>query len=215
MREPNPFQGDGNWWNDRLGKLTGSRMAGAMNFLKSGKESTERENLRFELVAERVSNTFADKYVTSDMTWGIDQEAAAKEAFENATGLIVTDVGFLDHHRIPFCGVSPDGFVSDGCLIEVKCPKTKTHMKYVASQTVPAEYKPQMILQAACTGKDVWFVSYDPRMGEGRDLYIKKFCPTPEEIAEVEKAAEQFLAECDALFDFFNEKSNYFDKGAF
>jgi hypothetical protein len=105
--------------------------------------------------------------------------------------------------------------VSDKCLIEVKCPKTKTHMKYVASQTVPAEYKPQMILQAACTGKDVWFVSYDPRMGEGRDLYIKKFCPTPEEIAEVEKAAEQFLAECDALFDFFNEKSNYFDKGAF
>jgi hypothetical protein len=65
MREPNPHQQDGNWWNDRLGKLTGSRMAGAMNFLKSGKESTERENLRYEIVAERISNTFADKYVTS------------------------------------------------------------------------------------------------------------------------------------------------------
>ena len=215
MREPNPFQQDGNWWNQRMGKVTGSRMAGAMNFLKSGKESTERENLRFELVAERVSNIFADKYVTSDMQWGIDQEAAGKEAFENLTGLIVTDVGFLDHPRIPFCGVSPDGFCSDGTLIELKCPKTKTHMKYVASQTIPAEYKPQMILQSACTGKDVWFVSYDPRMGEGRDLYIKKFCPTPEEIAEVEKAAEQFLAEVDALFDFFNNKSNYFDKGEF
>jgi hypothetical protein len=46
MREANPHQQDGNWWNDRLGKLTGSRMAGAMNFLKSGKESTERENLQ-------------------------------------------------------------------------------------------------------------------------------------------------------------------------
>jgi hypothetical protein len=145
MRESNPHQQDGNWWNDRLGKLTGSRMAGAMNFLKSGKESTERENLRYEIVAERISNTFADKYVTSDMAWGTDQEAAAKEAFENLTGLIVTDVGFIDHPRINFCGVSPDGFVSDGCLIEVKCPKTKTHMKYVASQTIPAEYKPQMI----------------------------------------------------------------------
>jgi hypothetical protein len=121
MREPNPHQQDGNWWNDRLGKLTGSRMAGAMNFLKSGKESTERENLRYEIVAERISNTFADKYVTSDMAWGTDQEAAAKEAFENLTGLIVTDVGFIDHPRINFCGVSPDGFVSDGCLIEVKC----------------------------------------------------------------------------------------------
>ena len=225
MREPNPYQQDGNWWNDRLGKLTGSRMEDAMSFLKQKydkdkkplprEESTARENLRFEIVAERISNTFADKYVTGDMAWGVDQEAAAKEAFETRTGLIVTDVGFIDHPRIPFCGVSPDGFVSDGCLIEIKCPRTKTHMKYVASQTVPAEYKPQMILQSACTGKDVWFVSYDPRMGEGKDLYIKKFCPTAEEIAEVEKAAEQFLAECDALFDFFNEKSNYFDKGAF
>jgi hypothetical protein len=93
--------------------------------------------------------------------------------------LIVTDVGFIDHPRINFCGVSPDGFVSDGCLIEVKCPKTKTHMKYVASQTIPAEYKPQMLLQSACTGKDVWFVSYDPRMGEGKDLFVKKYRPTP------------------------------------
>jgi hypothetical protein len=71
MREPNPHQQDGNWWNDRLGKLTGSRMAGAMNFLKSGKESTERENLRYEIVAERISNTFADKYVTA--TWRGEQ----------------------------------------------------------------------------------------------------------------------------------------------
>lgn len=213
MREPNPFQGDGNWWNERLGKLTGSRMAAAMNFLKSGKESSERENLRYEIVAERISNTFADKYMTSDMQWGIDQEAAAKEAFETRTGLIVTDVGFIDHPRIAFCGVSPDGFVSDGCLIEVKCPKTKTHMKYVANQVIPAEYKPQMALQAACTGKDVWFVSYDPRMGEGKDLFIKKYKPTPEEIAEVEAAAEKFLAECEALFEFFGNEANYFDKG--
>jgi hypothetical protein len=215
MREPNPFQQDGNWWNDRLGKLTGSRMAAAMNFLKSGKESSERENLRYEVVAERITNTFADKYMTADMQWGVDQEAAAKEAFETVTGLVVRDVGFIDHPSIPNCGVSPDGFVSDGCLIEVKCPKTKTHMKYVANQVIPTEYKPQMLLQSACTGKDVWFVSYDPRMGEGRNLFIKKYTPTPEEIAEVEAAAEKFLAECDALFDFFNDKSNYFDKGEF
>jgi len=215
MREPNPFQQDGTWWNDRLGKLTGSRMAAAMNFLKSGKESSERESLRYEVVAERITNTFADKYMTADMQWGLDQECAAKEAFENITGLMVKDVGFVDHPSIFHCGVSPDGYVSDGCLIEVKCPKTKTHMKYVANQVIPPEYKPQMLLQSACTGKDVWFVSYDPRMGEGKDLFIKKYVPTPEELAEVEAAAEKFLAECDALFEFFNDESNYFDKGDF
>ncbi len=215
MREPNPFQQDGTWWNDRLGKLTGSRMAAAMNFLKSGKESSERESLRYEVVAERITNTFADKYMTADMQWGLDQECAAKEAFENITGLMVKDVGFVDHPSIFHCGVSPDGYVSDGCLIEVKCPKTKTHMKYVANQVIPAEYKPRMLLQSACTGKDVWFVSYDPRMGEGKDLFIKKYIPTPEELTEMEAAAEKFLAECDALFEFFNDESNYFDNGSF
>jgi hypothetical protein len=57
------------------------------------------------LVAERISNTFADKYVTSDMAWGTDQEAAGKERFESVTGLIITDVGFIDHGRIPFLGL--------------------------------------------------------------------------------------------------------------
>jgi hypothetical protein len=51
-------------------------------------------------------------------------------------------------------------------------------------------------------------------MGEGKDLFVKKYRPTPEEIAEVEKAAEQFLAECDALFDFFNTKAVYYEKDA-
>jgi hypothetical protein len=40
----------------------------------------------------------------------------------------------------------------------------------------------------------------------------KSTAPRPEEIAEVEKAAEQFLAECDALFDFFNNNAVYIDK---
>jgi len=222
MREANPFQLDGNWWNDRLGKLTASRMEDAMSFLKQKydkeknplprEESSARESLRYEVVAERITNTFADKYTTSDMQWGVEQEAAAKERFETVTGLIVTDTPFIDHPTIPFCGCSPDGFVSDGCLIEIKCPKTKTHMKYIANQEVPAEYKPQMTLQAAVTGKAVWFVSYDPRMGEGKDLFIKKFKPTPEEIKVVEAAAEQFLAECEALFDFYNNKAVYFEK---
>ena len=220
MREPNPFQQDGNWWNDRLGKLTGSRMADAMAFLKQKydkdgnplprEEASARKNLRIEIVQERITQTFADKYVTSDMQWGVDQEAAAKEAFEKLTGLTVTDVGFIDHPTISFCGCSPDGFTSDNCLIEIKCPKTKTHMGYIMDQVIPEEHKPQMILQAAVTGRDVWFVSYDPRMGSGKELFIRKFKPTNTEIKAVEIAAEDFLKECDNLFDFFTTKAVYF-----
>lgn len=212
MREPNQMQCDGNWWASRLGKLTASRMAAAMSFLKSGKESSERENLRYEIVAERITGSMVNKYLTPEMQWGIDKEAEAKDRFEAEMGLIVTDVGFIDHPNIDFCGASPDGLVSDGSLIEIKCPSTKTFMKYVQSQVIPAEYKPQMILQSACTGKNVWFAAYDPRMGAGRDLYVKKFCPTLEEIAEVEAAARQFLSEVDDLFDFYTNKAVYIEK---
>ena len=69
-------------------------------------------------------------------------------------------------------------------------------------------------LSCETCGKDN-YVTDKNRRTMPEKFHIKKFCPTPEEIAEVEKAAEQFLAECDALFDFFNEKSNYYDKGAF
>jgi hypothetical protein len=86
MRESNPHQQDGNWWNDRLGKLTGSRMAGAMNFLKSLARSPPNARIcRYEIVAERViSNTFADKYVTSGHGVGNRPGSGRqKSAFEN------------------------------------------------------------------------------------------------------------------------------------
>jgi len=205
MREANPYQLDGNWWNARLGKLTASRMSAAMNFLKSGKESSERENLRYEVVAERITNTFADKYTTSDMQWGVEQEAAAKERFESVTGLIVTDTPFIDHPRIEFLGCSPDGFVSDGSLIEVKCPKTKTHMKYIANQEVPAEYKPQMTLQAAVTGKPVWFVSYDPRFPEPLRLFVWRVYADDLNLSAHAEAVRGFLGEVEAEVESIKE----------
>jgi hypothetical protein len=59
-----------------------------------------------------------------------------------------------------------------------------------------------MTLQAAVTGRGwVDFVSYDPRMPEPQQLLIRRFYPTPAEIAEIESEAEKFLAEVDALFD--------------
>jgi hypothetical protein len=135
------------------------------------------------------------------MQWGIDQEPYARAAFEAATGLLVTDIGFVSHPSIEFCGASPDGLVSDGCLIEIKCPQTSTHLEYVIAGKIPDDYIPQMTLQSACTGKAVWFVSYDPRLPEKQSLFIRKFEPTPEQVAEVEEGARVFLAEVEQMFE--------------
>lgn len=220
MTEPNKLQtGEsfGAWMNQRCGKLTGSRMADAMSFLKRTKEeekndkpareSADRRNLKIEILAERLTGDMVPKYVSREMQWGIDMEPYAKARFEQDTGLLVTDCGFIDHPRIDLCGASPDGFVSDGTLIEIKCPSTATFIKYLMEDTIPEEYIPQMTLQSAVTGREVWFVAYDPRIKhEKRQMFVKKFSPTQEQIEKVEKAAVDFLAEVDQMFDLITKE---------
>ena len=201
MREANPYQQTRAFWNARTGKLTASRMAAAMSFLKNGNEAAARRNLKVEILAERLTDNIMQKYVTAEMQWGVDHEPMAKEAFELATGHKVTDVGFVDHPMIEYFGASPDGLVSDGKCIEVKCPKTTTHLNYLLDGCVPENHKPQMIVQAACTGRPVWFVSFDPRLPKPQQLFIKLFEPTPGEISHVEQQAMQFLDEVEQLFD--------------
>lgn len=213
MRDANNLQNTGAWFNERTGKLTASRMAAAMSFLtqkydKSGnpiprKEGSDRIRLKKEILAERMTGDIVPKYVTKEMQWGIDTEPQAKQAFENATGLVVTDMGWVPHPRIEMLGCSPDGRTSDGCLIEVKCPSSLTMVDWLIANTIPEEHKPQMILQSACCNAvPVYFCAYDPRIKDpSKQLLIRKFEPTHEEIVTIEKAAEEFLSEINYLFD--------------
>jgi hypothetical protein len=186
-------------------------MRAAMSYLKqsdkdkeSGKpkeDKAERKNLKIEILCERMTGDIVDKFVNNAMSWGIEKEPEAKAAYEAKTGRLITDVGFIDHPRIEFCGASPDGFVEGG-LIEIKCPTTATHVSWILDGGIPEEHKAQMTLQAAVTSRGwVDFVSYDPRMPEPQQLLIRRFYPTPAEISEIESEAEKFLAEVDALFD--------------
>lgn len=212
-REANPYQAGnfGAFMNDRCGKLTGSRMNAAMAYLKQTakeiadkkpkEDRKERASLKVEILCERMTGNIVDKFVNTAMQWGIEKEPEAKAAYEAKTGRIITDVGFIDHPRIEFCGASPDGFVDDG-LVEIKCPTTATHVSWILDGGIPDEHKAQMTLQAAVTGRSwVDFVSYDPRMPEPQQLLVRRFYPTAGEIAEIEAEAEKFLAEVDGLFE--------------
>jgi len=203
MREENKQQGNGDWFNQRIGKLTASRMADAMSFTQKGKDTSERIKLKMEIVTERMTDIIVPKYVNAAMQWGIDHEPLAKEKFESETGILIQDVGFVPHPIIENFGASPDGFTSDGNLIETKCPSSMTHLKYLLDKdNIPEEYKPQMCVQALCTGrKKIWFVSYDPRFPPKQQMFVKLYEPTQEELDAVEAAAIKFLAEVDELFD--------------
>jgi predicted phage-related endonuclease len=169
--------------------------------LKNGEDSSERRNLKIEILAERMTGDIVPKYVTAAMQWGTDQEANAKAAYEAATGRKVTDVGFVQHPSIEFLGASPDGLVGDG-LIEIKCPTTATHLQWVIDGGIPEEHIDQMTLQCAVTQRG-WcdFVSFDPRLPEEQRLFVRRFYPSDAQIEAVEKEAKDFLAEIEAMFE--------------
>jgi putative phage-type endonuclease len=189
------------WYAAKIGKLSASRIADAFDVLAKGGESQKRINYRLELVAERMTGVANKFFENSEMRWGTECEPLARAAYEAITGRMVTEVGFIDHPAIAWAGASPDGLVEDG-LIEIKCPTTQTHIKYLLEGKVPDQYKPQMLWQMCCTGR-TWcdFVSYDPRMPEDLQILIVRYEPTADELAEVTRKAVEFMATVNDMVD--------------
>ena len=193
------LQRNDDWYSARLGKLTASRLSDALDLLKNGNEGAKRQQYRLELVAERLTGLKTDFFENSAMKWGTDTEPYARSAYESEKGVMVQEVGFIDHPTIEWAGASPDGFVSDG-LLEIKCPTTTKHIQYLLAGEVPEQYKPQMCWQMLCTGR-AWcdFVSYDPRMPEELQLFVKRYQPSNEELQTIQQKAIEFLATVDAV----------------
>jgi predicted phage-related endonuclease len=157
-----------------------------------------------ELLAERVTGFAAEHFVTPAMQWGLDHEAEAWEQYEEQSGTLVSGSGLFMHPTIPFCGATPDRLIGQDGLGESKCPTTTTHINWTLNGVVPEEYKPQMLLQLACTGRKwVDFVSFDPRVPEPQQLFVRRFEPSQAEIAAAEKLAKEFLDELEAMFERF------------
>ena len=189
------------WLKSRLGVLTASRAADAFAVTKKG-ESELRRKYKMQLLAERLTNLAAEFYVNNAMQHGIDTEPAARERFEEITGLIVQECGFALHDSIPFFGASPDGLVGNDALIEIKCPETATHLTYKMAGVPPEKYIPQMLVQLLVTGrKYCWFASFDDRVPAPNDIFIVKYGPTTAEMSEAEGAAIAFLSEVGEMWD--------------
>lgn len=196
-------QGSTAWLMARLGHLTASRMAEAMAFTKKGEPTAERTKYMFELCAERLTDRMAEHYVTPAMQHGIESEPLARDAYEVATGNLVQQVGFARHDEIEFFGASSDGLVGVDGMIEIKCQTTTNHLQTIYNGVVPEKYKPQLLAQCAVLKGRSWcdFVAFDPRVAPEMQLFIRRFTPTAEEIAEVEEQAKKFLTELNQMFD--------------
>lgn len=198
-------QGSPEWFLQRLGKVTASRVADVIAKTKTG-YSTSRENYLMELALERLTGARQESYTNSAMQWGTDTEPLARAAYEAHTGFIVEEVAMLPHPTIPMSGASPDGLVNHVGQIEIKCPNSATHAKTLISKKPDGKYITQMQWQMACTGRE-WcdFVSFDPRFPEKLQLCVIRVERDKEMIADLEKEVTSFLAEVEQMVKKLNE----------
>jgi predicted phage-related endonuclease len=195
-------QGSDEWKQARAGKATGSRSDAILAIIKSG-EAAARRDYRVQLVTERLTNAPAeDGFVSKDMQWGTDQEPFARMAFEALTGNVVAEAGFAYLPDIQ-AGCSVDGFVHEGDktgILECKCPKSATHIKYLQAGVLPSDYLAQVTHNAWITGADfVDFVSFDPRFPANLQLFHVRVPVAMLSIETHEKEVLKFLAEVDEL----------------
>lgn len=189
------------WFQARLGKVTASRVADIMATTKYG-PAASRENYAVELALQRLTGVIEETYINAAMQWGVDKEPEARAAYEAAGGVFVTEVGLIDHPTIPMSAASPDGLVGEWGLIEIKCPKSATHLKTLRSKKEDPAYVYQMQWQMACTNR-LWcdFVSYDPRFPEKNRLAIHRVSRDAELIKNMETEVSKFLSEVDAIVE--------------
>jgi len=151
----------------------------------------DAEELKRELVAEWQETHWSDtaeQYLDDNLAelwtgqpmdeirsaatdWGTEVEPLAvselrdlyRGSFQSPEG----ELAYIHHPTEPFIGCSPDGFIDDDGVIEIKCPYNsgKWVRAYRKGLRLPSEYIPQVQGQMWITGRQ-WclFVYFDPRM---------------------------------------------------
>jgi hypothetical protein len=186
------------WHQARVGMFTASRASDMMATIKTG-EAAARRDLRVQLVVERLtSQSQDDVFVNAAMQRGIDKEADALSAYEALTGNLTRSYGFLAHDTLR-TGCSPDGIIGDfeGGL-ELKCPKSATHLGYLKSKTIPRDYLFQMMHGLWITGAQWWdFVSFDDRFPVPLQVFHVRLERDDQQINDYAQLATAFLTEID------------------
>lgn len=155
----NIVQRTNEWKIQRYGKFTASeiiKILGVRGLGETGK------NYAIDKAIEQLYGEFEEQYISFDMQNGIDTEPLAFAKFKELKELEfleVSNCGFFELNE--HIGASPDGLVSDNAVLEIKCPKSSTFFKLVATNEVDPKYIAQMQMQMYCTGREkAYFFNY-------------------------------------------------------
>ncbi len=96
-----------------------------------------------------------ESFISYDMQRGIDLEPLAFAKFKEIKELEfieVSNCGFFEYENE--AGASPDGLVGEDAILEIKCPRSTTFFKLVATNEIDSKYYAQMQLQMMATNRN-------------------------------------------------------------
>lgn len=198
---PGLIQGSSEWFDQRRGMVTASVVGQLItaSTIKPANNDTSRGVIA-TLTAERITGYTEPSYMNDDMERGVMHEPIARDKYAEHNNVTVAETGFLVRDDWGYqIGYSPDGLVGNDGLIEIKCPRAKTHIRTVIADAVPAHYMAQCQAGLLVSGRE-WldFVSFCA----GLPLFTKRVEPDPRwreaiiaAVAGFEKAAEQMASD--------------------
>jgi hypothetical protein len=161
------------WFEERRGKFTASEFFKLMTSGRAkdqlfGATALDYIDEKVEIITSGDMNDFGSFAGNKATEWGEYWEPVAREKFTEKTGIVVTEVGFIQiEERL---GGSPDGITEDA-IIEIKCPfasKNHTSNLFIEDQwglkSEHKEYYIQMQVNMMAAKKEKgYFISYDSR----------------------------------------------------
>ena len=192
-------QGSKKWKKQRRGKITGTRIHPVIV------EGKGADNVFQQILDEIQTGIIIEIPDNIYMQHGRTTEPIAANWYEIATGQPVEEVEFVAHPAPEFnkwCGASPDRkLIHKNKYIEIKCPATNSHKKFLKTGNIPANYQSQMLLQMAVSPgiESIDFVSFDDRKENYADIdyyepiKIVNFPRDPERIESMEEKLRKFI----------------------
>lgn len=191
------------WFQARLGKITGTGFSAVL----AGGSGKTRDSYMLKLIAERLSGEHEEGYTNEAMERGIELEDEARTHYEETNVCVVPQIGFFLHDDFAnWIGVSPDGLVGKDGLLEIKCPKATTHIKYLLTNTdkprwIDPAYTAQIQGQLWVTDRK-WcdWVSYAPQIPD-RPMLVVRVERDEEYINNLAEKCQLFISEMKKKLD--------------
>ena len=184
MKIYNMKQQTDEWFEIRLGKFTASNFSS----LFSNKSTLKYQSVINDVVYERLTGLRQESFSNQWMERGNELESEARQSYEMLKFQKVKEIGFVElNNRI---GCSPDGFVGDNGMIEIKCPKASTLISLHSSEKIKKDHYWQIQGQMwICKKQWCDYYVYHPEL----PAYIKRLERNDDDIKRLENEINEAI----------------------